>query len=81
MMRDPDRDNTAANAFQFFMRGWKHGACAATKDPRFATHDDPRLVEAYDAGYASGRGARNAAQQVAAGHYGHTITVLRQGTY
>lgn len=50
-------DQTKAMLLQCFRRGFKHGAGANAKDPRFTEHRRSAIHEAYNRGYERGREA------------------------
>ncbi len=57
MIQSPEK-RTVAERFHSYRIGWKHGATAKTRAPRFVDHPTrPDLSREYELGYVDGRDA------------------------
>lgn len=61
----------AANLYQVYRMGWKHGAVGRSKDPGAAQHPNPCMVAAYELGYMAGGLAFTQASHFASDHFGY----------
>lgn len=68
-----------ADLFHTYMRGWTAGAAVRPTDLKFMEHDEPRIRETYEEGYASGIQSRSAANEVAQKLSGYVPSILRDG--
>lgn len=67
----------AGNLYHARVRGWKHGACARRRDPRFVKHEREEMRAAYEAGYTDARAARTIALRSYAAATGYQPNILR----
>ena len=70
----------AGNLYHSRVRGWRDGACARRRDPRFAEHDREDLRAAYARGYQDGAIARHKALRGYAIATGYQPNILRGGS-
>lgn len=61
----------AANLYQVYRMGWKHGATGRSKDPDAAGHSNHCMVAAYELGYMAGGLAFTQATHFAMDHFGY----------
>ena len=62
-------DTDAANRYQAYRMGWRHGATGRAYDERLKTHADENLRHAYTLGYTDGGAAFCNASAYAADAY------------
>jgi hypothetical protein len=66
--------------FHCYRCGWKHGACANAKDPKFAEHADEGVRVEYNRGYDRGRAAAmlDASDWCERNDYDPKLSILRK---